>query len=231
MAMPDIGLAPPPPPDVAAQLKPSAPPGGGMDIMSLLSGLTGGASPQLNPDLTPKILDVEPMLDQIARQVPALGPDVDRLNVELKARMGGLPQALAGLAGQVPGVAPGGMGTPQSPPIGGGPPMPSGLGPVPPPAGPPLAPAVAPGMGPQAPPALPPNPMADMGAMDTAMQLEVKLPPIGQDDPTLMPYIQGFIARMREEVPKVVEGDTEAVSPPVQAAPTESMLSKIPVTY
>jgi hypothetical protein len=67
--------------------------------------------------------------------------------------------------------------------------------------------------------------------MDTAMQIEMQLPPIGKEDPTLMPFIQGFIARMREEVPKVVQGDTEAVSPPPQVAPNDSMLSKIPVTY
>lgn len=63
------------------------------------------------------------------------------------------------------------------------------------------------------------------------MQLEIKLPPIGKDDPTLMPYIQGFIARMRVEVPKVVQGDTEAITPPVQSTPTEAMMSKIPVAY
>lgn len=68
-------------------------------------------------------------------------------------------------------------------------------------------------------------------AMDTAMQLEVKLPSLGTEDPTLMPYIQGFIARMRDEVPKVVNGETESTSPPTQVAPTDSMLSKIPVAY
>jgi hypothetical protein len=70
-----------------------------------------------------------------------------------------------------------------------------------------------------------------MGAMDLAMQLEIKLPSIGKDDPSLMQYIQGFIARLREEVPKVVQGETEPVSPPTQAAPTDSMLSKIPVAF
>jgi hypothetical protein len=90
----------------------------------------------------------------------------------------------------------------------------------------------APPMGqPMAPPMPPPPPPGTEGAMDTAMQLEVKLPALGKDDPTLMPYVQGFIARMREEVPKVVEGDTESTNPPVQQAPTESMLSKIPVTF
>jgi hypothetical protein len=81
------------------------------------------------------------------------------------------------------------------------------------------------------PPAVPAVPDVTAGAMDTAMQLEVKLPALGKDDPTLMPYVQGFIARMREEVPKVVQGETESTMPPVQQAPTESMLSKIPVTF
>lgn len=75
------------------------------------------------------------------------------------------------------------------------------------------------------------NPAAEMGAMDTAMQIEIQLPGIGKDDPTLMPFIQGFIARMREEVPKVAQGETESVSPPEQTAPTESMISKIPISY
>lgn len=194
--------------------------------MSALANLVGNSAPPLSPELTPKIIAVEPVLLQIARQVPALGPDVDRLNVELKSRMGGLPDAMARMSAAPP---PGGM--PGSPPLTGttgmgpGPGGPGGIGPI---AA--LAPAI-PGNAPSPVPPMPPDPAANMGALDTAMQLEIKLPAIGQDDPTLMPYIQGFIARMREEVPKVVEGDTEAVSPPQQAAPTESMLSKIPVTY
>lgn len=214
MAMPDIGLAPPPPGDVSAQMKPSAgaPPQG---IGALMSGMAGAAPPPIAPDITMKVMEVEPMLTQLARQVPALGPDVDRLNVELQSRMGGVPAAFASLMG----------GAPASPPIGAATqnPIPGAAGPVPPvsqPAAPPVSPM----------PALPPTPLTEMGAMDTAMQLEIKLPPLGKDDPTLTPYIQGFIARMREEVPKVVQGETEAVSPPPQVAPTDSMLSKIPVT-
>lgn len=230
--MPDIGQAPPPPVDVAAQLRPSGPggavpqpPGSAPNLQSIMAGLTGGGpGPGLNSDLTPKILQVEPLLAQIAREVPALGPDVDRLNVELKARMGGLPAALA--ASGPPPMTPGAGG-----PNAGGPPTPIG--------GPSAAPAPVgsggPGPGPlpsQAPPALPPNPVAGkQGAMDTAMQLEIQLPDLGKEDPTLMPYVQGFIAKMRQEVPKVVEGDTEAIAPPTQAAPTEGMLSKIPVSY
>lgn len=218
MAMPDIGLAPPPPPDVSAQLRPSdgGASGGAPNLASILAGLAGGGPPPLSADLTPKVLDVEPILSQLARQVPAMGPDVDRLNVELQSRMGGLPAAFSGMAGQMPpapmaptpmGPGPGAMGPAGPPPMGGAP-SPMGM-----------------------PPAMPQVPPATEGAMDTAMQLEIKLPALGKDDPTLMPYIQGFIARMREEVPKVVSGETESTAPPVQQAPTESMLSKIPVTF
>lgn len=214
MAMPDIGLAPPPPVDVSAQMKPSGPPGapsgGGPDLGALIAGLTGGSAPSLNPDLTPQIMEVNPILDQLARQVPAMGPDVDRLEVELKSRMAGLPMQM-GIMGGMPGAPSPGM-----PPGAGAPPPPAPLG--------------AGGIPSPMPPA-PPVPTGTMGAMDTAMQLEIKLPAIGKSDPTLMPYIQGFIARMREEVPKVVQGDTEAVAPPPQASPTEAMLSKMPVTY
>lgn len=221
MPVPDVGLAPPPPPDVVSQMKPSAPQGGaGLDLGSILAGLGGGAPPPIGPDITPKVMQVEPLLTQIARQVPALGPDVDRLNVELQSRMNGLPAALAGLAGGPPPPASGSPAGPGLPP---GQPVSAGAAPV--------GPGVSPPPGP--PPLMPPAPVrtTSMGALDTAMQIEIQLPPIGKDDPTLMPYIQGFIARMREEVPKVVEGDTEAVSPPQQMAPNDSMLSKIPVTY
>jgi len=239
MAAPDIGLAPPPPIDVASQMRPSSGgPAGGMDLSGLLAQLTGGSQPTLSADLTPKILEIVPILSQLARQVPAIGPDVDRLNVELKSRMGGLPMAIAGLSGGMPpagaaapdvaGALPGGPTPLPGPPgleAGAGPLPPSGLGAAPPgPMGPGAMPP--PGALP-----MPPTPVGTMGALDTAMQLEIKLPDIGKDDPSLMPYIQGFIARMRQEVPKVVQGETEAINPPVQAAPTDSMLSKIPVTY
>jgi hypothetical protein len=69
------------------------------------------------------------------------------------------------------------------------------------------------------------------GALDTAMQLEVQLPPIGQSDPTLMPYVQSFLARMRDEVPKVVQGQTESVAPPAQPTPTDSMFGRIPAVH
>lgn len=184
--------------------------GGPLDLSSILAGLGGGAPPAAtNPDLTQKIQQVQPLLTTVARQVPALGPDVDRLNVELQSRMGGLPAALAGLAGGPP---------PPAASAGAGPPVPA-AGPVGPGGSPPPGP-----------PSMPAAPSTG-GAMDTAMQIEMQLPPIGKEDPTLMPFIQGFIARMREEVPKVVQGDTEAVSPPPQVAPNDSMLSKIPVTY
>lgn len=227
MPTPDIGLAPPPPPDVAAQLQPSAPGGqGAPNLQSILAGLAGGGGPPpLNSDITPKVLEIQPMLFQLARQVPAMGPDVDRLNVELESRMGGLPAGLAGMANQAPPPGPG--ITPMGPAMGG----PMGQ------AGMSWPPAMSAGMPPMGqgpgamPPMPPPAPAPMMGAMDTAMQLEIKLPTLGQDDSTLMPYIQGFIARMREEVPKVAQGETESISPPVQTAPTESMLSKIPATF
>ncbi len=221
MPMPDIGLAPPPPPDVAAQLQPSAggaPGGNAPNLASILAGLAGNGPPPLSPDLTPEVLEITPVLATLARQVPAMGPDVDRLNVELQSRMGGLPAGLSGLASQA-----------SPPPVNPTPMGPSPMGAMGPSAAPP-SPGM-PGMSDMAgPPAMPPPPPTG-GAMDTAMQLEIKLPALGKLDSTLMPYIQGFIARMREEVPKVVQGDTEAITPPVQSAPTESMLSKIPVTF
>ena len=215
MPIPDIGLAPPPPPDVSAQLRPSqgGPGAGAPNLASILQGLAGGGPPPLQADITPKVLAVQPLLNQLARQVPAMGPDVDRLNVELQSRMGGLPAALSGLS-MAPPPQNAGMGTPMGP-------GPGAMG----------APAAAAPPPPTASPmAMPPAPPTG-GALDTAMSLEMQLPDIGKDDPTLMPYIQGFIARMREEVPKVVEGETESINPPVQQAPTESMLSKIPVTF
>lgn len=219
MAMPDIGLQPPPPPGVAAQLQPSTPAAGGdsgsggaPNLASILAGLAGaGGPPPLSADITPKVMAIEPLLSQIASQVPALGPDVDKLNVELQSRMGGLPSALSGLAGQ--GSAQPAQPTPMGPSY---------------PGSNPGAPAPAP---PGPPANMPTPPSTNGGAMDTAMQIEVQLPAIGSDDPTLMPYIQGFIARMREEVPKVVQGETESINPPTQSAPTESMLSKIPVNF
>lgn len=167
----------------------------------------------MDPDLTPMIQGVQPLLTQLARQVPALGPDVDRLNVELSSRMGGLPNAMAGMAAQGQ-PSPGGLPSPGV--------APTGLGPAPGPAPIPTQSGLPSPM-----PAAP----GPASAMDTAMQLEVKLPSLGTEDPTLMPYIQGFIARMRDEVPKVVNGETENTSPPTQVAPTDSMLSKIPVAY
>lgn len=219
MPMPDVGLAPPPPVDVAAQMRPNSGAGAGApapDLGSILQMLAGSSAPQLT-DVTPKVLDIEPYLEQLARQVPALGPDVDRLNVELQSRMGGLPAALSGLAGGAPGMSgplPG-TSTPGAPnPAQPNPGMPQG----------PMA-------GPAAMPQMPANPLQTMGALDVAMQIEMKLPAIGKDDPTLMPFVQGFIARMREEVPKVVGGETEAVQPPPQPAPTDQMTSRIPVSY
>src|ERR1043166_5912200 len=63
------------------------------------------------------------------------------------------------------------------------------------------APPVQIGMAPppvQVPPAVQPQ-----GVTGIAMQLEVQLPAISSIDPTLAPQIQYFIAKMRDEVPKV----------------------------
>jgi len=171
----------------------------------------------MQPDMTPAVLEVTPLLMQLAREVPAMGPDVDKLNVELQSRMGGLPAGLAGLSNQG-GLPTAGVQTPLGP---------SMAGAIPP--GPPQMPGQMAGAAPAGPGAMPSPP--PMGAMDIAMQLETKLPALANQDTTLMPYVQGFIARMREEVPKVVSGETEAINPPQQMAPTESMLSKIPVTF
>jgi hypothetical protein len=73
----------------------------------------------------------------------------------------------------------------------------------------------------------------EQGIMDVAMQLEVLLPSIGADDPELLKDVQYFIARMREEVPKVASGDNavdqfEALQRS-SPAPTNEMLRSLPV--
>lgn len=226
-------MSPPPPPDVAAQMQQSAPP---MDIAALMGQLSGGQS-MPSADITMKVLQVEPLLGQVAMQAPVLAPSVDQLLGEMKSRMGGMAMAVAGMAGPAMGGAPGAMGPTMQPgaPMPGGPPAPMA---VPPPVGAP-APIGAPvpmdaGMGEQGPggPVMTPPPPPPMGLMDLAMQLEIQLPAIGAADPTLLPNIQYFIAKMREEVPKIVNGtpdDQMASMAKNNQAPTDAMLKQLPV--
>lgn len=250
--MPDIGLPPQPPPDVMAQMQ--GVPGGGVGGPGAALGQMGASMPGMGADITPKVLQAEPLLMQIARLVPSLAPDTDRLLGEMKARMtGAMMNGLAGLAGMLGlGGAPmggppmGGMPGSMMPPNpmapapmagGGGPPPGMGAG-MPPPApnmgGMPLDPGMGssfPPPGPAGPPALPPIPQ-ERGLMDVAMDLEVLLPSIGADDGTLLPDIQYFVARMRDEVPKVISGDTDdqyAALSKHTGVPTDASLRSLPV--
>lgn len=237
--MPDIGLPPQPPPDVMAQMQG---PGGGAGGPGAALAQMGGAMP--GTDITPKVMQAEPLLLQLARLVPSLAPDTDRLLGEMKSRITGMMTAgLAGLAGmlgiggvpQMGGVPVGGAPAGGSPPV--GPPAPMAPAPMagqdagmpPPPQGPPppMAPAV-----PVPPPALPQIPQ-ERGLMDVAMDLEVLLPSIGADDGELLPDIQYFVARMRDEVPKVINGDTDdqfAALAKHTSVPTDASLKSLPVT-
>ncbi len=256
--MPDIGSPPPQPPEVSAQMKPSAP---SLGAPGAAMGQFAGQQPQV-ADIGMKVIQVEPLLNQLARQIPALAPAADQLLGEMKSRMGapalGIANLIGGMMGAggpssgVPGMQPPGMPPPgpaapgidgPPPPMGAAPPQggalgmeaPPPMGGVPPvgPEGPPPPMGEAPpnpNGGPGGPIALPPPP-PEMGVMDVAMQLEVQLPGIGADDPTLLPEIQFFVAKMREEVPRALSGDQQTQAAALQQgnpAPTEASLKSIP---
>lgn len=219
-------MPPPPSPDVASQMKSSQSHGG--DLASLLGGGGMGMGAPM-ADITMKVMELEPLLNQMALQAPVLAPSVDQLLGEMKSRMGGMAAGLAALAGPGLGDA-GAMGQMGAPPMGGAAP-PDPMMAAPPPGPQPPGPVQGPPQGgPGGPIAMPPMPPT-MGLMDIAMQLEVKLPSIGADDPTLLPNIQFFIAKMREEVPKVLDPslDTQANKMLNNPAPTDATLRALPV--
>lgn len=241
-------------------MKPSAPQLPPADpAMSQFAGM----QPQV-ADIGMQVMEVEPLLNQLANQVPALAPAADQLLGEMKSRMGapaiGIANLIGGMmgggapggagapgmggggqpSGMTPGMQPPGMPAPgpAAPGIGGPPPP---LAAAPPPPGPPGlgAPPVEPppspmgGMAPQGPggPIALPQVPPEQGLMDIAMQLEVKLPGIGSQDPTLLPEIQYFVAKMREEIPKALNGDQDTQASALQEgnpAPTDTSLKSIP---
>lgn len=237
--MPDIGMPPPPPADVAAQMRPPA-----EAAAPDLAGLLGGQAMMGGVDIALKVMTVEPLLSQLAREAPSLAPDVDQLLGEMKQRMSSPGMGMASMGMGLGGPAMGGqppMG--QSSPMGGapaipGPDMGGGFPPAAPPA--PIAAAAPPMPQPPEPisaqqpggPIALPEPPQPMGLMDIAMQLEVQLPSIGADDPTLLKNIQYFVAKMREEVPKLLSGSPETQAESMaknNPAPTDSMMNQLPV--
>lgn len=64
------------------------------------------------------------------------------------------------------------------------------------------------------------------GLMGLVQQAEMVLPQIASNDPSVAPDIQFFVARMREEVPKVLKGENPSLTPP----PTDEMMKSMPVT-
>lgn len=223
-------MPPPPSTDVASQMRPPAPGGGGFDLAALLGGATLGGG----PDIAIQVMTVEPLLHQLAMEAPTLAPDVDQLLGEMKERMSGPGIGLAALAGPaMMGGAPPGMGQdPSMDPaaVPAGPPAPMASQP-PPMEGPPdpmMAPEPPQGGGPISLPEPPPP----MGLMDIAMQLEAQLPAIGAADPTLLQNIQYFVAKMRDEVSKIVSGSPDNQASSMQKnnpAPTDATINQLPV--
>lgn len=189
-------------------------PAGGGGGLGQAAAMAAGAPPK--PDITVKVMEVEPVLTAIARQVPALAPDVDRMLGEFKSRMGGSQLTPPGLAAEptaAPSAAPPQGGVPPGPAEG----MPAGPAGTPPPPG-------QPGAGPL--PAPPPETSATMGLMDLSLQAEIALPSIAADDPTLAQTVTFFIARLREEVPKVLQGTSMSTDMP--PASDEMINEKLP---
>lgn len=219
--MSDIGTPPPPPPDVAAQMRPSPEPAPDPMMMGL-GGLLGQGAPMPSPDMVMKVMAVTPLITQLTMQAPVLAPAADNLMAEMKSRMAAPSMGLAALAGPMLG------GGPQALPVGGPPAPPSS------PAAPADTMLPAPSTGPAAtggPIAMPPPP-PPMGLMDIAMQLEMQLPSIGASDATLLPAIQFFIAKMRDEVPRIVNADPKTQADAMSdsnPAPTDGMLKQLPV--
>jgi len=191
---------------------------------------------QSTMEASARMTQVAPILLEIARMVPALAPDAQALGVRLASRVQGQQAP--------PGPSSGGSLSPSGPMAGGAPPMspgspaaglpppPPGAGAAPPPEAmsplsvPGVAAGIDGGIG-MAPPAGPPIPnTTSSGLMGYVQQAEVMLPQIAAADPSVAPDIQFFVARMREEVPKVVRGERSGFNPP----PTDEMLQSLPVT-
>ncbi len=197
-----------PPPEVLAQMRPQeqAPPGMGAQLAPPQPGI----APAGDPDM----LIIENLMSDIARDVPALAPDVDLLTARLKAVTG--PVAPAPPEGAPPGLlAPGGPGGP--PGLPGGPgteelpaPIPGGPG-----QGPGFGNAV---LGPEQ--VTQPSPQPAGGVLQKAVQLELRLFKLAGKNPDLAQDIQFFVVRMREQVPKVHESGIPSRIP-VADTPTE----------
>jgi hypothetical protein len=197
-------------PGMGAQLAPPAP----------------AAAPAGDPDM----LIIENLMSDLARDVPALAPDVDLLATKLKSVTG--PALPAPPEGAPPGLlAPGGPGGPPGPqpdlppePVG----MPSpggapGPGPEGLPAPIPDGPGQGPGfgnaiLGPEQ--VVSPSPQPSGGVLQKAVQLELRLFKLAGKNPDLAQDIQFFVVRMREQVPKVHESGIPRRIP-VAETPTE----------
>lgn len=231
----DVGMTPPPPSDVGAMMKP-----GPSDLGGMFGSMQGTQSMQATLEASAQIQQVAPLILEIARMVPALAPDAAGLAQRLSARLQGqqLPPGQAGQpAGPLsPQVAQPGQGAAQPAPV-----PPPGLMPPDTGGGAPLPPEAAmgaptPGVGIQSAgggfaPAAPPSPnvmpvATTGGLMGLVQQAEMILPSIASADPSIAPDIQFFVARMREEVPKVIQGENPSLTPP----PTDEMMKSLPVT-
>lgn len=222
----DVGMTPPPPSDVGAMMKP-----GPSDLGGMFGSMQGANSIQSSLEASQQIMQVAPLILEIARMVPALAPDAAGLGQRLAARMQG-QQVPPGQMGQPSGplspqVAPPGAQPAPIPPPGLVPPTdmgaPMDAGAMPPPMG-----IQSAGMGIS--PALPPGPAMPVattgGLMGLVQQAEMILPQIAANDPSVAPDIQFFVARMREEVPKVLQGQNPSLTPP----PSDEMMKSMPVT-
>lgn len=194
-------------------------------------------APPAAPAGDPDMLIIENLMSDIARDVPALAPDVDLLSTKIKAVTG--PVAPAPPEGAPPGLlAPGGPGGPPGPqeglppePVGlpvnggapsgapGGPPIPGPEAlPAPIPGGPGQGPGFGAVLGPEQ--VTQPSPQPAGGVLQKAVQLELRLFKLAGKNPDLAQDIQFFVVRMREHVPKVHESGIPTRIP-VADTPTE----------
>lgn len=176
----DIGLTPPPAPGVMSQMQGGAEtPSSQRPVGDLLAAMRGAMPAQPPPaDIQPEVATIEPLMQDLAQQVPTMAADIGNLMTRIKSRMG------------------------------------------------PAAPMGQPTAGPVPPPAPMPQTGGTSGAMDLAMQIEMVLPKIAAKDATLGPDVQYFVAKMRQEVPKAVQGGNANVP---SAAPTDEMLKRLPI--
>src|SRR5881394_723990 len=105
----DVGLSTPPSADVTGQMQssPSPQPGAGGGLSQLMAMLGSGGQPGAAPagnDISEKVMGVTPLLNQLALQVPALAPDVDKLVSLMRANMGASPAPPPG-APPAPGMS------------------------------------------------------------------------------------------------------------------------------